>query len=66
MTIYAVVSLLESEREQEARLEKKFLSKTHAEHICAQLNRRLVSDHPGYIVEERDTADPTYDGNVEC
>jgi hypothetical protein len=66
VTIYAVVSLLDSERELGARLEKRFLSKTHAEHICAQLNRRRVADHPGYVVEERDTADPTYDGNVEC
>jgi hypothetical protein len=64
--IYAVVSLLDSEREPGGRFEKRFLSRTHAEHICAQLNRRRTTDHPGYAIEERDTSDPNYDGNVEC
>ena len=66
MIIYAVVSLLEDEGQQREQLERKFLSRTHAEHTCAQLNRRRGTDHPGYVLEERDTSDPQYDGNVEC
>jgi hypothetical protein len=61
--IYAVVSLLENEAQW---IERNFLSRTHAEHVCAQLNRRRPDGHPGYVLQERDTSHPDYDGNVEC
>jgi hypothetical protein len=63
VVIYAIVSLLAEEQQQPQR---KFLSRTHAEHVCAQLNRSRAGGHPGYAIEELNTLDPGYDGNVEC
>jgi hypothetical protein len=61
--IYAIVSLLAEEQQQP---QPKFLSRIHAEHVCAQLNRCRADGHPGYAIEQRSTSDPGYDGNVEC
>ena len=64
MIFYAIVSL--DEGEQDLSQEHRYLSRTHAEHVCAQLNRRRPKAHPGYAVKERDTTDSDYDGNVRC
>jgi hypothetical protein len=53
MIIYAVVSLSETD----SLPERIYYSRTHADEVCATLNKHKPASHPGYVVEERETSE---------